>query len=244
MLSSFIRAAAVLGALSAALASGTAAATPLVVGNSVTTADGTVFTLLTCSTYGCTAPNVGQFTLAAGQRGIVITGNGGGPIEGVSGGSISTPAVVDTFLKFSVTSALQNVSSLSFNVTACGGTAGPGGNPGVINSTACPNTVDDDVAGTTIKTYRSDGTTQLAQTSLSTWNDEPSGSNVMSGTQTFSAQQTVYVTLDLAANAAGGYSSYDSVVFSLNSVAVPEPASGAVFVLGLAGLAALRRRRA
>jgi hypothetical protein len=212
-------------ALFALASGGTASATALGVGNTVTTSGGYTWNIVQCTGYACTS-SIGQFTALTGQEGISITGAAGGPIE-----TISSAGSVDTFLEFAVTSPIKNTSALGFSMAVCGGNTGASG---------CSGTTFNDQATTAVTSYNSaslSAGSQLAQTNMNSWS-LPATASTLAATQYFASQSTVWVTFDLKAISNGGLAGIYSV-----SVSVPEPASGAVFALGLAGIAALRRRR-
>ena len=208
-----------------------AGAVPLTVGQNVST-DGVTFTLSQCNNNagggGC---GVGTFLVLAGPvAGIVI----GGPASGGPLQSTNLGGYVDTFLQFKVSGPIASVASLGVLVSGCGGNTSAAG-----CSTAPNATTHADESGTTVYTSTDIAhNNQLATSSIDFWN-VASNVNQIAVSQTFAPQTTVYLNIDLSSHSwGGGYASFDSIV-----VTVSEPASSAVLAFGVAGLAALRRRR-
>jgi len=227
LLSGLVRAFAVLGAVALILWSGSASAVLLTTNNSLTTTAGVTFTLTTCTNkQGTGACGVGTMTLTANGQGIAITGASGGKIESVTTGT------VDTFLQFTVTAPIQAVASFGVIATGCGN------NPTVTGCSASNSPLD--AAGTTV--YAStDQTFSVINLATEPINFNGTTTTSVSATSIFTPVSTFYVKMDITAQilSGTGYASFDSM-----TVMVPEPASWAVFGLGLVGFGLLRRRRA
>jgi hypothetical protein len=219
----------VLAVFALTLSGGSASAVLLTTGNSITTNDGTTFTLTACNytVYSGTGTNpcgVSSFTLGSNGESIVISGPGG-VLASVSGG------FVDTFLQFTVTSPVYGVTSFGTSVTGCGGNSTVSG---------CSATLSSDTATTQIyaNTNSSFTGTSLGTSSVQFTSSNPTASTISNTSDFTPAVSTFYVKMDLSTQATTGYASFDSVTLS-----VPEPASWAVFGFGLTGLGVLRRRR-
>jgi len=230
-LSGLLRAIAIMAVFALVLAGGKASAVLLTAGQSVTLANGTTFLLTRCdsSTLGTGTTPCGISSFNAGPDGssIVISGLNG-VLTSVAGG------LVDTFLRFTVTSLVQGVTNFGVAVTGCGG------NPTVsLCSSTTPVTKALDSASTQIiASTGADGTgIGLSTTSVQFTGSSPSATTI-SGSSIFAKQNTFYVKMDLSLDGTNSYASFDTITLS-----VPEPASWAVFALGLVGLGALRRRR-
>jgi hypothetical protein len=162
---------------------------------------------------------------AAGNAAIAITGS---PIQ-----SITAKGDVDTFLEFSITSPIQNITSFSFSITGCGGNTGVGG--------SCAGTGATDYTSTQVYLYSDSGFTNQIN-SAPTVAISATSPNVMTASvsQNFAALTTVYVKVDIKSNVTSS-----TVLASLYSVtlSVPEPASAALLAFSLVGFVTLRRRR-
>jgi hypothetical protein len=213
------------------LSGGSASAVLLSQGNSVTLSDGTEFYLTTCGNTNISTCGVDTFTASPDGKGIVITGPGG-VLE-----STTSKGTVDTFLQFTVTAPIQNsISSFGIAVTGCAGNQ---------SIPACSASTGSGSAGTTIYANTA---ADLSGTVLAANPVQFSGSAnttvaQVAATNDFATNQTTfYVQMDLSVSGpafnGGGYASFDAITLE-----VPEPASWAVLVFGLAGLGMLRRRQ-
>ncbi len=224
-----LRSIAVLAVFTLTLAGGNAYAVPLTVGNSVTTNNGIVYTLDSCS--NSTTCNDGTMSLTANGEGLVVTGTAGGAgvFESITTGS------VDTFMIFEVQSPIQS-TAVGITATGCGD------NPLV---TGCSATNNQAYATATLYANTSEA---FNGTSLGPASGIPvgfsslnPGATQINATDEFTpAETTFYVKVDLNAIVGSGtsYVAFDSVTLD-----VPEPTSWAVFTIGLVGVGVLRRRR-
>jgi len=251
-----LRSVAALAAFALTLAGGSAYATALAVGDTITLTNGYTISVVSCDgNTGATAcPNGDSISQSANGEGVTITGTGsdtgGTPNNGSSNGVLESVVggTVDTFIVFAVDSPIQSVSSVGITATGCGdnypavsscysGTSYSNSSGDIASTTLYANT-NSSFTGTSL------GPATGIPASFSSAN--PTATQI-AATDIFPAQAgnptppytVLYVKVDLSAIASTGtYAGFDSLTLS-----VPEPASWAVFALGLAGLGVLRRRR-
>lgn len=213
------------------MAGGSAFAAPLTVGTSITTANGDIYTLESCSNSAvCGAASMSVSTSDPAAMAITGTAGGAGVLESVASGS------VDTFLVFAVQSPIQ-ATSVGFTATGCGDNSGVSG---------CGATTSSAQASATLYVNSSEsfnGTWLGPSTGLkASFNAANPNATQIAANNIFSVTQTnYYIGIDLSASVSSG-TSYASIN-SIEVLDAPEPASWAVFACGLVGFGMLRRRR-
>jgi hypothetical protein len=239
-----------------------------ITGMTVTTSGGVTYQAMSCQTTsssGLSAVNVCTgATMSASGQGVIITGNqtGVSDLSGVLEGVTSTPVAgyVDTFLVFKVTSPVSSVSTGTQavvvgcghnpSVSGCGSSSGSydvaqanlfaskdsNPTPSIIINTGNPDTPPTVTFGTSQNV--------LGSTSGAVANFSGLMTNTINISNSFVASPVVqyYIGINLYVDDLDCYASISSVTLT-DVYRAPEPASGAVLALGLAGFGVFGRRR-
>ena len=229
--SGMLRPVAAVAMLALTLAGGSAFAEPLTVGNSITTANGDVYTLESCSNSAvCNAASMSVSAANPAAMAINGTAGGAGVFESVASGS------VDTFLVFEVQSPIQ-ATSVGFTVTGCGDNPGVAGCSATTSTAEASATLYVNTSGSFNGTWLGPPTGLTASFSSANPNaTQIAATDILSPTQT-----SYYIGIDLNASVSSGTS--HAAINSVEILDAPEPAGWTVFACALAGFGMLRRRR-